>query len=547
MNVLYIYGGSEDKTINTNSITELFLYKLGSGNINGTKVTDINNSSLLNEIATNSSKDYCEFIFSINKLFLRHEIIYKQDFSLYFLGDISGKRTEFFNTYSNYCNSILIQGWLKDFSVDKVIIDNCCQSFEESLSSVFKLESEIEIEIINSTKYKSYNYFKALISGSIFFANVFIGFLFNKVLFKKNKLSQKVNNLFLTRFPLHLNYSLFEDKYDKLVKENDFYLVHLFTDGMHQKTSFIQYVRYLFFLKNKKNILILDKYIALRDILKMFFLSFLFSYKYKKLSSLRYIHNGIDLTTGIIGELNVSFARSMRLLMWRKSIYRLCESVNILNLYYYLHEYSYGRLFTLSFKKYSPKTSLIGYQSGPSSKRKLLYMAAKDELSVNYNFLESFPVPDFVLAEEEYSARIYREAGYVNVSLMDKIYRLGYLKDLKRIKSKEVYILIAPGLHDGKFMMEKMEKTIINLNKYNFLLKPHPRGVNDYIDKYKKFENLEVSKLSIMDLLSKVSKVYATYSSVAVEAKLLGIDVELINLPGKINESPLIDSDFKFD
>ena len=50
-----------------------------------------------------------------------------------------------------------------------------------------------------------------------------------------------------------------------------------------------------------------------------------------------------------------------------------------------------------------------------------------------------------------------------------------------------------------------------------------------------------------MDLLSKVSKVYATYSSVAVEAKLLGIDVELINLPGKINESPLIDSDFKFD
>jgi len=35
--------------------------------------------------------------------------------------------------------------------------------------------------------------------------------------------------------------------------------------------------------------------------------------------------------------------------------------------------------------------------------------------------------------------------------------------------------------------------------------------------------------------------VYVTYSSVGMEANNLGIEVELVNVPGVINESPLLD------
>ena len=59
-----------------------------------------------------------------------------------------------------------------------------------------------------------------------------------------------------------------------------------------------------------------------------------------------------------------------------------------------------------------------------------------------------------------------------------------------------------------------------------------------------KFEKFSVSNEHISKLLSSVSKVICTYSSVAVEAKILGLEVELINIPGKINLSPLIDVEF---
>ena len=44
-----------------------------------------------------------------------------------------------------------------------------------------------------------------------------------------------------------------------------------------------------------------------------------------------------------------------------------------------------------------------------------------------------------------------------------------------------------------------------------------------------------------MELLQQVSKVYVTYSSVGPEAKSVGLDVDVVNIPVKINESPLID------
>ena len=44
--------------------------------------------------------------------------------------------------------------------------------------------------------------------------------------------------------------------------------------------------------------------------------------------------------------------------------------------------------------------------------------------------------------------------------------------------------------------------------------------------------------------MSKSSKVIATYSSLAIEARILGIEVELVEIAGRINESPLLDAGF---
>jgi hypothetical protein len=543
MKVLYIYGGNKNKLHNLGEDCKVFLYRVGMGNIDEDNVLSINNSSLLNNIATNSAKDYCEFIYSINKLFLKNNVVYNSKYSLYFIGDISGKRTEIFNTYSNFCNSLFIKDWLLSNDVDKVIFDSCRADLYKSISSILKGVG-VNTECIDNKKKNNW-YSRALFSNVVFFANVLLGLLFKKIFIKKTKKKLSViKNIFLTRFPLHLNWKLDEDKYGELAGKDDFYLVNLFTDGMHQKVSFINYVKYSLFLRDKKNIIVLDDFIKVIDIMRAFIFSIAVINKYKHISSLRYSHNGVDLSENIGEELLLSYIRSTRLLMYLKPIYRLTNHYTISNLYYYLHEYSYGKLFTLGFKINSPDTCLVGFQHGPSSKRKLLYMAANEESSISADYLNSFPIPDKVLSEDSLSAQIYKDAGYSGVSLMGKIFRLKYLVDIDRSMLDSKCVLIAPGLHDGEFMMEVLKSKITNNDNMKFILKPHPRANNNYINQYDALVNLEVSVSPIAHLLSKVSSVYVTYSSVAIEAKILDINIEMVELPGSINESPLLDDEF---
>ena len=147
--------------------------------------------------------------------------------------------------------------------------------------------------------------------------------------------------------------------------------------------------------------------------------------------------------------------------------------------------------------------------------------------------------------EDKYSAEIYKKAGYINIVKMERIYRLDYLNRVVRDSINPDYVLIAPGLHDGVNMMNSILEVVESNNNTTFLLKPHPRANNEYVLKYNKLRNLEVTSSSIIELLSVVSKVYATYSSVAIEAYILGIKLELYDVPGKINESPLCDNDYK--
>lgn len=53
--------------------------------------------------------------------------------------------------------------------------------------------------------------------------------------------------------------------------------------------------------------------------------------------------------------------------------------------------------------------------------------------------------------------------------------------------------------------------------------------------------NLIVSTEPIDILMQQVSRIFVTYSSVGIEAKILGLEVTIVDIPGKLNESPLLD------
>jgi len=165
---------------------------------------------------------------------------------------------------------------------------------------------------------------------------------------------------------------------------------------------------------------------------------------------------------------------------------------------------------------------------------------ASGEASISPPFLNNAPVPHQVIAEDEDSAEIYRHAGYVNVTVMEKIYRLKYLESVKP-KYNSLRRLIAPGLHDGEALMWEVLPSIVSNPAVEFILKPHPLANNGYILLFNDIANLSVTDKLIEELLTEVSEVFVTYSSVGAEARSLGIKVHPINLPGIVSQSPLHD------
>ena len=174
-----------------------------------------------------------------------------------------------------------------------------------------------------------------------------------------------------------------------------------------------------------------------------------------------------------------------------------------------------------------------------------MYYLAQDEAdSGQEDYIEHLPIPDEVLAEDEISKKVYEEAGYKNVRIMDKVYRLSYLDGINRKHIVPNTVLIACGLHDGELILDTLSEEILNTQGKLYYFKLHPRAHNvGMVEQIKArgAKNLIIAEKDLTYYLSMVENVIATYSSVGYEAHLLGIPVRIIDIPGKINESPLLD------
>ena len=90
-------------------------------------------------------------------------------------------------------------------------------------------------------------------------------------------------------------------------------------------------------------------------------------------------------------------------------------------------------------------------------------------------------------------------------------------------------------------MLGQLQEMIENNPNTRYMFKPHPRADNRYVDQYIDNKNIQISHGSIRELLSIVSVVFVTHSSVGIEARRLGLKVIVIDVPGRINPSPLLD------
>ena len=541
MTTLYIYDGEVD--IELSSDDSVYWYSLGSGVVNYEDGNCLNDVNRLNEIALELRDEYANYIYSLNDSFLQNKFIIEDRLSAYFISDLSNKRTEIFDTYSSVCHLTIIGEKMKSITIDRIVFNGCSNSFVLATRSIYPRCNVTTECIIDS----STSILRQIKSQVHFFIGALVKVVFLYYYNFKNLRLREIENLFLTRFPMHFDENYKEDKYGNLVTMKDCYLISILTDGMHQNLRFRAYKRTVRLISSQlKNAILLDSYLRLKDVIVALINSLRFQYYRIILASHSYNFREIDISDFISLELAQSFMRIPRLMMYSGAIKAVFRNYRVNNFIYYLHEYSYGRYFSYILSTFFPNVTTIGFQHGPAARRKLLYHLASEESDRGEkDYLRHLPIPDKVLAENFHSAQIYTEAGYSNVCIMKEIYRLDYLKNIKRRDIQADTKLVALGLHDGQSILNFLSKEITENKDKRYILKLHPKsGRNNLIIKQVRelnATNIEIGAGHVSEYLSFVSEVIVSYSSVGLEAHMLGIPTRLIQLPNKINESPLLD------
>ena len=542
MKILYIYDAPDCITLTGDDT--IYSYCLNAGSVCAPHNNHLNDSDRLNDIALSLRDEYSAFIYSLNQKCITHDLFFENNLSLYCISDLSNKRTELFDTYATICHLVLLQEKVRDIQIDKIITHGCSHYFIEALQSIF---SDTDIESTKSTARERYSFFRNYIVSCWFFINICIKRIWLLIMGYRNNKSGSIGNLFFTICPLHLNERGFDQKYGALVKNNDGYLVSIMTDGMHQWQSLWEYMKDIRMLKKMQSvrkIILLDREITLRDSLVGYLKAIQLQKKKKKLKNDMFIFNNINITKFIQYEIDISFKRIPRLLIYAHALRKIFHTFEVGNFYYYLHEYSFGRFLTYMLARHFPEVKKIGFQHGPASRRKLLYALAQNECALDRDYVNHVPIPDAILCEDTLSKKIYERAGYRSIDVMKEIPRLYYLNDIKRDAVRKDTVLVACGLHDGPAIFVVLKDEIINNKHKKYFIKFHPKTPHRKIIRdiqSSHIHNLEVAQRHVAYYLSFVDEVISSYSSVGYEAYLLGIKTRVLKLNNKINESPLLD------
>ena len=502
--------------------------------VEGGDFIDLNDGSRLNTLAEEMRDDYSRWIYSLNDLFLAAGLT-THDLSLFFLTDLSCKRSEFFETYDFVCSLLLIRGKLADVKLKRAHLIGVDAGFARAFQSLFPATT-----ITAKDHTQAQARFWRRLGSDIGFLVRTIGVLFVNAVMKKNVASPQVSvRTFFSIYPQMFSTEGMDTRYGDFVDKQDNYAVSILTDGMHQQPSLAEYARWCREAESR-GFGVIDRYLSVSDLVSGLYWAGRLWWFFVQQRDQGYFFKDMDISGLIQTELLFSISRVMRLCVVKGALRRFLEINPVRELVYYPCEYPLGRMISWVVKSHDRLILRTGFQMGIASRRRLEQFLAPGEGELNPPFLKHAPIPDRILAEDEAAASIYRYAGYQNVEVMDTIYRYLYLERLNPQK-RLGWELIAPGLHDGAMMLAQLTSEITAHPNNTYLIKPHPRADNSYLARWSMMDNLKVSTQSIAELLAVVSHVFVTYSSVGVEAKRLGVAVTVINVPGRVNTSPLLD------
>ena len=533
MDELIVYQGDDPFELNSSS-SRVYAYRIGAGTLRGKEFIEVNDEFRLNSLAEEIRDKYSAWVFSLNSHFTSSSLV-MGDLSVFFLSDLSCKRSERFETFDQICNLMLMKEQLADANLQRARLIGVNHSFVLAFKSIFP---RVQVSVERSPE-QSVRITRRLSADVSFLFKSICVVLTSLCVTGRSPVKSSPERMFFSFFPQMFDDAGRDTKYATFANDPNEFSVTIMSDGMHQKISLREYVG---FLKQAEELgmQVVDRYIKLSDVWRAICWGTRLWGWYSRKRDASFEFEQIDVSGFVREELRFSISRITRLSLLSEALNRFLTESQPKALYYYPFEYPFGRMISWACAKASPNTERIGFQMSIVSKRRLEQFMAPGEAASRSPFISHAPIPDKILAESAADAAVYVSAGYQKVELMKRVYRYDYLDEIVPMREKGL-CLVAPGLHDGSVMLETLSEEIKEHQGKSWLVKPHPRANNDYVRLWSGVENVRVSDKAIKELLAEVSEVYVTYSSVGIEAKSLGLKVVVINVPGRINTSPLLD------
>ena len=211
-----------------------FNYSLNTGKIVTNNIINTNSYKALHKNAFEQKIKYIDLISNLNKKFITN-FNHNNQFSYFFLSDLSVKRTEYIKSFLYLNHLKTISEIITKYSIDEIHIFDCEKEFLQSLERIFNKKI-----IIKKNKKNKLNFFKVLfILKQVKFIMKFFVIISYLKFFSFYKNPKLKNNLFYSSFPQNFNgFKSTKYQYDNNKSQ---FLISITTDLLHQNISIFNY------------------------------------------------------------------------------------------------------------------------------------------------------------------------------------------------------------------------------------------------------------------------------------------------------------------
>lgn len=499
---------------------------------NGGKKIEINESIFNFDFA----KEYIEFIGTLN-------VEYNSLF--WWANSISSKNPLSSQLIPNIRNYYLIISTLKRKDIDNIIIISSNYELNYSIK-LFCNKNSFDYKILNNKQCILFDYFKRagenIIRGLYFVLNGWWKkFLVSKYLKKKIENDIRgVSSFYVLRtwldsrsFP---SLGEYKDAYfgvlPQYLTKKGIKLIILaevlknFNDVIHRILNY-----------NELLIIPQEYFIGYFDYINILILTYQRKIKIKN----KILFNGEDVTYLIESQLKKDSVEIEKNLQYYYYIKGLSKQIDINIFTYTFENHSWEKVSILALRKYSPVAKIFGYQHAQVPKYLLNFFPGETERDI-------IPMPNKIITTGKETKKILETYGNYNPDIIKEgcALRHQYLYEMEKIikKNRSYNILVPLGmLDDSVKLINFLNKSPINMSKYNLILRCHPIVNFETIKKRLYFnpeEKFIVSRIAnIKEDLRSADIVIYTGTTVCIEALMMGIPVIHIDLEEPITIDPL--------